>query len=283
MTLADKFDTFLIDLDGVVYVGDSAVRGAPEAIKALRDAGKKVVFITNDPNKSSDGYAEKLASMGVDALPGEVVTSVMAARYYLRKYCELKGKSAFIIGSRTMKREFKSMGIALKEGTEARNADFVIVGGHKEFNYEEMKNASLAVQRGAQFIATNRDPAYPTTEGLVPGTGAILASIETASGKRARSVGKPGVIMFEAALDAVDAPGNAVVIGDRLDSDIEGGKNVNLPTVLALSGATTKEDVNESEIKPDYIINSLADLASTEIWEKNPLLSPDYTSPQRKD
>lgn len=254
------FDNFLIDLDGVVYLGNSAINGATQTIEWLKAHGKGIVFITNDPRSSPREYAEKLQSMGITAEADDVITSVMAVVYYIKKNFSTVGKTAYVVGTASMKEEISKAGLILKEDELAQGCDFVIVGGHPDFNYREMKIASLAVRRGAIFIATNRDPAFPTLEGLVPGTGAILASIETASGKTAISVGKPERIMFEAALAKLPPSKKTAVVGDRLDSDILGGKNSGLSTILALSGSTKREELQGSTIQPDYVIESLADL-----------------------
>jgi HAD superfamily hydrolase (TIGR01457 family) len=260
MQFSTLFDNFLIDLDGVVYLGNSVIKGAEQAIEYLRARGKGVVFITNDPRSSPREYAEKLQSMGIAAESRDVITSVMAVVYYLKKNFAPVGKTAFVVGTASMKEEISKAGLVIKEDESARGFDFVIVGGHPDFNYREMKIASLAVRRGAIFIATNRDPAFPTLEGLVPGTGAILASIETASGKTATSVGKPERIMFEAALAKLPPSTRTAVVGDRLDSDILGGKNSGLSTILTLSGSTKREELEGSDIQPDYVIESIADL-----------------------
>jgi phosphoglycolate/pyridoxal phosphate phosphatase family enzyme len=263
MRLADLFDCFLIDLDGVVYVGDSPTEGSVETINQLKKAGKIVIFLTNDPGKSAAEYSEKLRGMGIVVSPGDVVTSGMAIAHHIRSsHPDIKDKKAYVVGSGPLKDEIRLTGLLLVSGEEAKKADFVIVGGHPDFHYEEMKIAALAVRGGAEFFATNRDPAFPTPEGLVPATGAALAAIETACGKKAVVAGKPGVIMFEVALAEHlhrDRERFAIV-GDRLDTDVQGGRNAGIATILALSGSTTEEDLIISEIKPDYVIRDLRDL-----------------------
>lgn len=258
--LVDLFDHFLIDLDGVVYVGDKAVKGAKEAIEAIRRLGKGVIFLTNDPRGSSREYSKRLKGMGIPASPKEVITSSMAVAEYIKEHYKLDGKRAYVVGSKTLKEEIKATGLRLSQGEEAKGADFVIVGGHQGFNYEEMKTAAFAIRKGALFFATNRDPVFPTQEGLVPATGAILASIEVASGKKATVVGKPEPIMFEVAKKLLPSNKRIAIIGDRLDTDILGGKRAGISTVLVLSGSTNRDDLPKSDIKPDYVINDLRDL-----------------------
>jgi phosphoglycolate/pyridoxal phosphate phosphatase family enzyme len=263
MRLADLFDCFLIDLDGVVYVGESPTEGSVETINLLKKAGKIVIFLTNDPRKSAAEYSEKLRGMGIVVNPGDVVTSGMAIAYHIRSsHPDIKEKKAYVVGSSSLKDEIRLTGLPLVSGEEAKKADFVIVGGHPDFHYEEMKIAALAVRGGAEFFATNRDPVFPTPEGLVPATGAVLASIETACGRKAVVAGKPELIMFEVALaeHLHRDRDRFAIIGDRLDTDVQGGRNAGIATILALSGSTTEEDLIISEIKPDYVIRDLRDL-----------------------
>ncbi len=263
MRLADLFDCFLIDLDGVVYVGEKPTEGSVEAINFLRSKGKLVIFLTNDPRRTAREYSQKLRQMGIETKPGDVVTSGMAIAYHIKEeFGDLGEKKAYVVGSKALKEEIGLIGLNLVNGEEAKIADFVILGGHPEFHYEEMKLATLAIRNGARFFATNRDPFYPSAEGLVPATGAMLASIEVASGAKAIVAGKPEIIMFEVALteNLHRDKHKLVIIGDRLDTDIAGGKNAGISTILALSGSTKEEDLSSSDIRPDYIIRDLRDL-----------------------
>jgi glycerol 3-phosphatase-2 len=263
MRLADRFDCFLIDLDGVVYVGESPTEGAVETINLLKKSGKIVIFLTNDPRKTAAEYSEKLREMGIVVTRGDVVTSGMAIAYHIRNsYPDIENKSAYVVGSKSLKDEIRLTGIEVVSGEDAGRADFVIVGGHPEFHYEEMKLATLAIRGGAEFFATNRDPSYPSPEGLIPATGAMLASIETACGRKAVVAGKPELIMFEVALaeHLHRDRERFAVIGDRLDTDVQGGRNAGIAAILALSGSTSEDDLKHSEIKPDYVIRDLRDL-----------------------
>jgi phosphoglycolate/pyridoxal phosphate phosphatase family enzyme len=263
MRLADLFDCFLIDLDGVVYVGENPTEGAVETINLLKKSGKIVIFLTNDPGKTAAEYSDKLRGMGIIVNPGDVVTSGMAIAYHIRNsYPDIRDKSAYVVGSSSLKDEIRLTGLDLVSGEEAKKADFVIVGGHPEFHYEEMKLATLAIRGGAEFFATNRDPAYPSPEGLIPATGAMLASIETACGRKAVVAGKPEVIMFEVALaeHLHRDRERFAIIGDRLDTDVQGGRNAGIAAILSLSGSTSEEDIKHSETKPDYVIRDLRDL-----------------------
>lgn len=260
MKLVDLFDNFIIDLDGVVYVDNAQTPGARETIEALRRLGKGVVFLTNDPRNSPIEYSEKLKRMDISPTPNNVVTSGMTLALYIKERHELNGKKAYVVGTNALKEEIKGIGLKLCEGDEAKSADFVVIGGHQQVHYQEIKLAALAVRNGAHFFGTNRDPVFPTPEGLVPATGALLAAIEVASERKATTVGKPESIMFDLAKKFLPSQERIAVIGDRLDTDILGGMRAGLATILVLSGSTTKEEISKSEIKPDYVINNLEDL-----------------------
>lgn len=262
MRLLDLFDLFLIDLDGVVYVSDEAVPGSVDTLKTLNDCGKKIIFLTNNPRHGIEEYRNKLRGMGIGHEPLHIITAGSALASHIKsEFPDLGGKKAYVIGSDALKEAILETGLELVEGEEAKRADFLIFGGHPEFHYNEMKIAAIALSNGAHFYATNRDPAYPTSEGHVPATGAMLASIEVASGKRAVCAGKPEHIIFDMALDDYDR-GKAVIVGDHIHTDIKGGKHAGIKTVLVLSGSTNKTDVKDNEVKPDFIIKDLSGLLS---------------------
>ncbi|GIW46391.1 MAG: hypothetical protein KatS3mg078_0268 [Deltaproteobacteria bacterium] len=262
MKLVELFEHFIIDLDGVVYIGSKPISGVSETICRLREMGKRVLFLTNDPRSSSKDYAKKLSDIDIPTAPEEVITSSTAVAYYLKEYHRPYGKTAYVVGTKALKEEIESIGVRIIQGEDAKKADFVIIGGHPEFNYEEMKIATLAVRNGALFIGTNRDPYFPTPEGLIPATGAILASIEVASGKRAITVGKPEPTMFELVKKKLNPKrGEKIaIVGDTLQTDILGGKRARIGTILVLSGSTTEKEVIRSKVKPDYIIRELSDI-----------------------
>ncbi len=260
MRLLDLFNGFLLDMDGVVYVGGNPIKGSADTIKYLKENGKTVLFLTNDPRRSPSECADKLRSIGIQASSEDVITSSMAiAQHICEEHNSLENMTAYVIGGNTLRNQIQNTGITIVNGEEGKYADFVILGSHHDFHYNEMKIATLALRNGADFYATNRDPAYPSEEGHIPATGAILASVEVASGKKAKVAGKPENIIFEVALGRVNNH-KIVMIGDRLDTDIQGGKDAGLSTILVLSGSTKKKDLKDSDIKPDHVINNLRDL-----------------------
>lgn len=260
MLTIEKFDLILFDLDGVIYIENKTTPGVIKVLKKIRENKKKLLFLTNNPAHSPREYFQKLKKIGICSTPNEIITSSLATSYYIKKkFRKIETKTAFIIGSRSFKNEIKKTGIKPATGKKEISADIVIMGGHSKFNYQEIKTATLAIRNGAKFIATNRDPFYPSKEGLLPATGALLSSIETASGKMATITGKPERNIFELCLNTSGQKNKKkiVIIGDRLDTDIKGGKDFGISTILTLTGATKLKDLGKTNIKPNYVIKNL--------------------------
>jgi phosphoglycolate/pyridoxal phosphate phosphatase family enzyme len=256
MAIVDLFDHFLFDLDGCIYLRDRVIPAAPTTLAELRRRGKGVLFLTNDPRSPRSEYAAKLQRMGIEARIEEILSCGWATAMYLKERYPLDRKSVFVVGAEGLKEEMRSVGLRVLDGAEGPRADFVVVGGHNDFNYREMMLASLALQNGALFFTTNRDATFPTPEGVVPATGAVLAGIEVASGRTAVSIGKPEPGMIEVARSLL-GPGRYLMVGDRLDSDVAGGKRAGIATALVLTGVTSREEVARSEWRPDYVLEDV--------------------------
>jgi glycerol-1-phosphatase len=257
--LADRFDGLLIDLDGVVWIGREPVPGSPQALHALLDAGKRLVFVTNNPGRQPEAYAERLRELGVEVGPELVVTAgTVVAR--LAGEAAGPGGTAFVIGRTALKEMVAATGARLVEGGEAEEADVVVVSGHPGFDYEELRTAKFALDRGAGLFATSHDPTMPHPGGELPGTGAVLAAVEVASGRRATIAGKPERHLFEMAIEALGGCGRVAMVGDRISSDVEGGRLAGLETVLVLSGTTSREAATEADPGPDFVVEDLAGL-----------------------
>jgi HAD superfamily hydrolase (TIGR01457 family) len=256
--LANRYEAFLLDLDGVVYRGDDPVHGASEAIEELRRRGRRVVFITNNSAPTPQAVVATLESMGVQALPEDVVTSAQAAIPLVRDRIGRAG-TVFAIGEEGVRSALEEEGMTLLDGNPEK-ADAVVVGWDRRADYDKLRTASVLVQRGARLIATNADVSYPAPGGdLWPGTGALLAVIEQTTGAKATVAGKPHPPLFEAALERVGTP-NALVIGDRLETDVAGAAAAGLDAALVLTGAATPSDVVDHDVVPVAVLRDLGEL-----------------------
>jgi HAD superfamily hydrolase (TIGR01450 family) len=253
-----RYDHVLLDLDGTIWVGGTAVDGAVEAVEALRAAGKSVAFLTNDVRQAPEDFVRKLWSLGVRAALDEVVTAGAAMQFHL---AERGGGAAYVVGSRALVDHVAAAGMRIANRTEfATRADVVVVGGHVDFDYEELKIATQAVLRGAELIGATRDMTYPMPDGPWPGTGAVLAAVEAAVGRPAdRTVGKPEPAMYEAALDRL-GPGRAVAVGDKLDTDVAGARRAGMDSALVLTGATSRAEAEAADPRPTLVADSLGAL-----------------------
>jgi glycerol 3-phosphatase-2 len=257
--LLEPYEQVVLDLDGCVWIGSEPTPHAPEAIAELRASGRRVAFVTNDPRRSTEDYVAKLWSVGVQASVADVVTVGGATQRLLHE--EHAGRTAFVIGTDAMRRHVADAGLGVLNGTGlAVRADVVVVAGTDTLGYDDLRVANLALRRGADLVATSRDPTYPTAEGLAPGTGAILAAVEYASAAVARIVGKPEPELFRTALDRL-GDGRTLVVGDRLDADVGAAAKAGLDAALVLTGGTSREEAEAApEPRPRFVADSLASL-----------------------
>ena len=259
--LLRRYDQIILDLDGCVWVGPDPLPGAPEAIAALRDAGKRVAFVTNDPRHAGEDFVRKLWGIGVQATLQDVVTVGAAVQHLLAE--TRRGGTAFVIGTGAFRRHVADAGVRVVNHTDlASRAELVIVAGTDDVVYDDLRNAVLALRRGAEFLATGRDPTYPMPDGLWPGTGAILAAVEVGADRQAAIVGKPEPQLFFTALDRL-GDGPTLVVGVRLDADIAAAAKARLDSALVLTGGTSRAEADAAkEPRPTTIADSLAALVN---------------------
>jgi HAD superfamily hydrolase (TIGR01450 family) len=255
-----QYDHMLLDLDGCVWLGDAPIPGAIEAVAALREAHKSVLFLTNDVRRPPEGFVRKLWQLGFQASIAEVLSVGAALQYWLAEERRARG-SAYVVGSQALVNHVADAGLRIVNRTGfATRADFVVVGGHDHLVFEELKLATQAVLRGAELIGATRDANFPMPDGAWPGTGAVLAAIEVASGRKAdHVVGKPEPAMYDAALDRLGG-GRTLAVGDRLDADVAGARRAGLDQALVLTGATSREQALAAQPGPTLVADSLADL-----------------------
>lgn len=258
-SLALSYDQFILDLDGCVWVGEEPTPRAVEAIEELRDTGKQVAYATNDPRSATEDYVARLWKIGIRASVRDVVTVGGAVQHVLAE--TRSGRTAFVVGTDALRKHVADAGLRVLNGTDlASRAEVVIVGGTEELVYDDLRFATLAVRRGADFLATARDPTYPQPDGLWPGTGAILAAVEVASGRTAETVGKPQPQLLLTALDRLGSDRRTLVVGDRVDTDLGAAAAAKLDAALVLSGGTERQALNGFEPEPVAVTDTLADL-----------------------
>jgi len=258
--LAQAFSRFVLDLDGVVWRGDQAIPGSSETIGALRDAGKRVVFMTNNSWRTPEEVAERLHKIGAPSEPREIVTSSIAAQLMIeREIPGARGRAAYVIGGAGLVQAMEEIGLRIVDGAEAADASVVVVGIDRKLTYEKLRRATLAIRAGAYFCATNTDPTLPAADGLWPGAGAIVAALRTATDVVPMVAGKPNAPMLEVARERLDGS-PALVVGDRVDTDVLAASAAGWPSALALSGATGLAELAVAPAWPDYIVRDLAAL-----------------------
>ena len=254
-----RYDHVLLDLDGCLWIGDDVVEGAPEAVAALREAGKGIAFLTNDARHAPDHFVRKLWRLGYQASLAEVVTVGAALQFSLAE--RPPGGSAFVIGSQALVDHVADAGLRIVNNTEfATRADVVVAGGHEAFDYRELRIATQAVLRGAELIGVTRDRTFAMPDGPWPASGPVLAAVEEATGRRAeRTVGKPEPGMYDTARARLGA-GRYLAAGDRLDIDVAGARRAGIDSALVLSGTTGRAEADGAEPRPTYVAESLASL-----------------------
>lgn len=259
MTIADAYDAFLFDLDGVLFKGDQPVPAAPEALERLRGLGKRVAFVTNNSSRTPDQVVAHLASVGIPAASGEVESSALTTASLLAS----RGvRRVFVVGERGLREAFAARGIEVRHD-DAGPVDAVVVGWDRALTYETLRIATILVQDGAALIASNADPNYPAPDGhRWPGAGAILAAIEVSSETRAEVVGKPHAPLLEAALRRAGG-GRPLMIGDRLDTDIDGACRLGWDSLLVLTGISSRADIASLAYAPTYVVEDLTGLFET--------------------
>jgi 4-nitrophenyl phosphatase len=260
MTALAAITHLVIDMDGVLYRGDEPLPKLREFFAYLRQRPIPFILATNNSTHTPEQYTAKLARMGVEILPTEILTSGQAtARFLARQYPP--GTRVHVFGMPSLRKAIEDEGFVLADEDVA-----VVVGSmDREVTYEKLKRATLLIRGGARFIATNRDPTVPSAEGLLlPGTGSMVAALETASGVTPMAIGKPEPTMFQLALAQMGArPETTATIGDRLDTDILGGQRAGLTTICVLSGSSSRAEAEA--FGPDFIFEDIAELLAA--WQ----------------
>ena len=253
-----RYAGYAFDLDGTVYLGDELLPGAAETIAELRAGGAKVVFATNNPLRRAEDYAAKLRALGIEARSADVITSLDVLAAYLGRHHS--GAALLLVSEPLVKDVLVGHGFTVV--TEPERADVVVVSFDRTFDYAKLHAAFRAVRAGAVIVATNPDAFCPTADGGLPDCAAMLAAVEASTGQRVEAVaGKPSGQMAQALLDRLGVPAaDAVIVGDRLMTDVAMARRTGMVGVLVLTGATTRADLRDASIVPDAVIDRLTDL-----------------------
>ncbi len=251
---------FLIDMDGVVYRGNELIPGAERFIADLLQLELPFFFLTNNSQRTRRDVVTKLRRLGIHVDEKHIFTCAMATARFLAH--QKPNGTAFVIGEGGLLNALHENGYSVVD----HDPDYVVIGEGRAVTYEMVERAIRMVLNGAKLIATNLDPTCPTQDGLRPGCGALVAMLETATGRKAFSVGKPSAVMMRAArkelgLDAI----RTTMIGDTMETDILGAVQLGYRAILVLSGGTSRDDLAAFAYRPDMIVDSIADLSAAEL------------------
>jgi len=246
---------FIIDMDGVIYHGNQLIPGVLEFINWLEVKKKKYLFLTNSSERSPRELKQKLARLKIKVAEEHFYTSALATAAFLAS--QRPNGSAFVIGDSGLTNALYDAGFTMNDV----NPDYVVVGESKMYTYDKITHAIRLVLKGAKLIGTNPDVTGPTDQGLVPATGALMAPIELATGSKAYYVGKPNPLIMRQALKTLDCRREeAVIIGDRMDTDIIAGIESGIETVLVLSGVTAEADMRRFAYRPGHVLPNVGSI-----------------------
>ncbi len=252
------YDAYIFDLDGTVYLGDALLPTAGETITALRDQGKRTVFLSNNPTHTRQDYAAKLTRLGLPTSVEDVVNSSVVMVDFLRHH--LPQARLFVMGEEPLQAELRAAGFELTDAPQ--QIDVVIASFDRTFVYRKLQIAFDAIRAGARFFATNADRYCPVPGGGQPDAAAIIAAVEACTNTKIEAVvGKPSHYMAEAILGLLDLPpDHCLMTGDRLETDVQMGLKAGMAAALTLTGATSEADLATSPIRPTYVLHQLSDL-----------------------
>lgn len=249
------FKAIVIDLDGSVYHGDKLIAGADKAISSLNKSCT-LLFLTNNSTSSREDFARKLENFGISCRKDQIISSGYASAKYIKQHYGSSSR-VYVIGEFGLKNELREQGIQICE----EDCNIVLVGLDREFSYKKMSIALNFLLKGAVFIATNTDPFLIRNEAIIPGSGALVTSLETASGKKAIVTGKPSAFISDIILkDLRVKPEEILIVGDNLETDILIGFKGGMRTALVLTGVSKMSDIDKLKIHPDYIFESIVDI-----------------------
>jgi NagD protein len=246
---------FIIDMDGVIYHGNKLLPGVVDFLEWLEKSQKKYLFLTNSSERTPKELHEKLKRLGINVGEEHFYTSALSTASFLAN--QHPNGSAYIIGDAGLIHALYSVGYSVNNV----NPDYVVVGDTHSYNFEKIELAVNLIIRGAKLIATNPDASGPVEVGITPSTKALVAPIEIAAGRKAYFLGKPNPLMMRSALKRLGVQReDAIVIGDRMDTDVRCGLESEIDTLLVLSGIATRESLEQYPFQPRYVLDGVIDL-----------------------
>ncbi len=249
----------IVDMDGVLWHGDRPLPGLLEFFRFVARRGLRYLLATNNASRTPRQYRQKLARFGIEVAEEQILTSGVVTAAYLAEIYPPAETRLFVIGEAGLLDPLKEEGFQLIDGFDPENpADLVVVGKDETLTWEKLALATLHLNDGALFVATNGDTTLPTERGFVHGNGAILAALTAATGIEPTIVGKPEPFIYQHALKRLDIrPEEALVVGDRLETDILGACRAGIPSVLLLSGVSDEEDLKKVAYRPTWVLPDL--------------------------
>ena len=256
--LRDK-KLFLLDMDGTIYLDDDLFDGTTDFLNYVKSIGGRYIFLTNNSSKSVDKYVEKLAKLGIEATAEDFLTSVNATIVYLKKKTY---KKIYAFGTRSFIEQLRSEGLPVTDKLED-DIDCLCMGFDTELAFKKLEDACILLGRGVDYIATNPDWVCPTWYGFVPDCGSVSEMLYNATKRRPLFIGKPEPAMVELALDKTGfKKEEAAIMGDRLYTDIACGVNAGISSIFVLSGEGTVEDLEKSEVKPEFVYDNIRSICN---------------------
>ena len=258
--IPSNIKALILDMDGVIWKADAPIGDLPSTFNRIRERGLKFVFATNNGTKTPEDYQQKLADLGVDIATSQVVTSAMGIAFMLAQKFP-RGTKIFMIGEDGIRVALEEKGFEILSAENASQAQAFVMGIDRGINFQKVAEATLLVRAGIPFYTTNTDKTFPTPRGEIPGSGAWVSVIQTATNVEPIIAGKPFPFLMELSLEKLGTKKEeTLVVGDRLETDIAAGQSVGCPTALVLSGVSTKAQADAWTPKMDIIAASLADL-----------------------
>ena len=252
---ASEAKGLIIDMDGVLWRGKNWLPGVEDFFKQQRRMGRKLMLVTNNATASAESATTRLGEIGVELQQSEVLTSSVATAHYLSEQLPA-GTYIFPIGEEALKTALLEAGFILRENAD--QVKVVVVGFDREINWYKLKEAAIAIQHGAWFVGTNPDPSFPVPEGLAPGNGAFVGVLQVTTGAEPLIIGKPEPLLYQQAASGMQLdPGEILVIGDRLGTDILGAIRAGMASALLLTGVTTTQEAAQSDIQASWIFKDL--------------------------